>query len=135
MPSVCKRCGSSDIDTDPARGDAVCTKCGSVVDEHLIVSEVEFEENSAGGANVIGQFVSAEGVVSVYDFCPTVMALKILAVSASADLQKISSILLFSAIDFICSKSFPFLLCWHFLYADIFNYMPSDVSRGGGGHC
>ncbi|XP_065063967.1 transcription factor IIIB 90 kDa subunit-like [Rhopilema esculentum] len=65
MPSVCKRCGSSDIDTDPARGDAVCTKCGSVVDEHLIVSEVEFEENSAGGANVIGQFVSAEGNTSL----------------------------------------------------------------------
>ena len=62
MPSVCKSCGCSDIDTDPARGDAVCTKCGSVVDDHIIVSEVEFEENSAGGANVIGQFVSAEGM-------------------------------------------------------------------------
>ena len=61
MPVVCKSCGCSDIDTDPARGDAVCTKCGSVVDDHLIVSEVEFEENTAGGANVIGQFVAAEG--------------------------------------------------------------------------
>eukprot|EP00794_Sanderia_malayensis_P019944 gene19944-21897_t len=61
MPSVCKGCGCSDIDTDPTRGGAVCTNCGSVVDDHLIVAEVEFEENSAGGANVIGQFVSAEG--------------------------------------------------------------------------
>jgi len=61
MPVACKNCGCSDIDTDPARGDAVCTKCGSVVDDHLIVSEVEFEENTAGGANVIGQFVAAEG--------------------------------------------------------------------------
>ena len=61
MPSVCKNCGSSDIDTDPTRGDAVCTNCGSVVEETFIVSEVEFQENSAGGANVIGQFVSSEG--------------------------------------------------------------------------
>ena len=70
MPAVCKSCGCSDIDTDPARGDAVCTKCGSVVDDHLIVSEVEFEENSAGGANVIGQYVAAEGnyLLQLYTF-------------------------------------------------------------------
>ncbi len=66
MPSVCKSCGCSDIDVDHARGDAVCTNCGSVVDDHLIVAEVEFQENSAGGANVIGQFVSADGMECIF---------------------------------------------------------------------
>lgn len=61
MSSACKHCGSTDLDTDPARGDTVCTNCGSVLESQLIVSEVQFQENSAGGSNVIGQFVSAEG--------------------------------------------------------------------------
>ena len=59
---VCKQCGCNDIDVDPARGDAVCTNCGSVLEDQIIVSEVQFEENSKGGANVIGQFVSSEGL-------------------------------------------------------------------------
>ncbi|CAH1791724.1 unnamed protein product [Owenia fusiformis] len=58
---ACSHCGCSDIDTDPARGDAVCTGCGSVLEDQIIVSEVQFEENRLGGASVIGQFVSSEG--------------------------------------------------------------------------
>ncbi|ELU04238.1 hypothetical protein CAPTEDRAFT_78120, partial [Capitella teleta] len=58
---VCTQCGCTDIDTDPARGDAVCTGCGSVLEDQIIVSEVQFQENSAGGASVVGQYVSAEG--------------------------------------------------------------------------
>ena len=58
---VCNHCGSSDIDTDPARGDAVCTNCGSVLEDQIIVSEVQFAENGIGGSSVIGQFVSNEG--------------------------------------------------------------------------
>ena len=58
---ACTHCGCSDIDTDPARGDAVCTGCGSVLEDQIIVSEIQFQENSAGGASVIGQYVSAEG--------------------------------------------------------------------------
>ena len=58
---VCTHCGCSDIDKDPARGDAVCTGCGSVLEDQIIVSEVQFQENAAGGASVIGQYVSAEG--------------------------------------------------------------------------
>ena len=58
---VCNQCGCADIDTDPARGDAVCTGCGSVLEDQIIVSEVQFQENSAGGASVVGQYVSAEG--------------------------------------------------------------------------
>ncbi|KAJ0173749.1 hypothetical protein K1T71_010898 [Dendrolimus kikuchii] len=56
----CKHCGSSDIEVDPARGDAVCTNCGTVLEDNIIVSEVEFQQNTHGGSSAIGQFVSAE---------------------------------------------------------------------------
>ncbi|KAM4723704.1 BRF1 general transcription factor IIIB subunit a [Anableps anableps] len=58
---VCKHCGSSDIDTDQARGDAVCMGCGSVLEDNIIVSEVEFVETGGGGSLAVGQFVSSEG--------------------------------------------------------------------------
>ena len=58
---VCKQCGCSDVEIDQARGDAVCTNCGSVLEDNIIVSEVQFEQNAAGASNVIGQFVSSEG--------------------------------------------------------------------------
>lgn len=58
---VCKNCGSSDIDVDQARGDAVCMGCGSVLEDNIIVSEVEFVETGGGGSLAVGQFVSAEG--------------------------------------------------------------------------
>ncbi|MCI4389436.1 hypothetical protein PGIGA_G00097950 [Pangasianodon gigas] len=57
----CKNCGGADIDIDQARGSAVCTACGSVLEDNIIVSEVQFVENSGGGASAIGQFVSADG--------------------------------------------------------------------------
>ena len=59
--AVCAHCGCSDIDIDHARGDAVCTSCGSVLDDQIIVSEVQFQENSTGVSSVIGQYVSSEG--------------------------------------------------------------------------
>eukprot|EP00111_Clytia_hemisphaerica_P024927 TCONS_00073442-protein len=61
MGVSCKNCGGTEIDHDQARGDSVCVGCGSVVESLCIVNEVEFQENSAGNASVIGQFVSAEG--------------------------------------------------------------------------
>ena len=40
----------------------MCTSCGSVLEEGLIVSEVGYIESAGGGASVaIGQFVSADG--------------------------------------------------------------------------
>uniref|UniRef100_A0A7N6AM85 B-related factor 1 n=1 Tax=Anabas testudineus TaxID=64144 RepID=A0A7N6AM85_ANATE len=57
---VCKNCGCSDIDVDQARGDAVCMGCGSVLEDNIIVSEVEFVESGGGGSLAVGQFVSAE---------------------------------------------------------------------------
>lgn len=58
---VCKNCGSSDIDVDQARGDAVCMGCGSVLEDNIIVSEVEFVESGGGGSLAVGQFVAAGG--------------------------------------------------------------------------
>ena len=49
-----------EVDRDEARGFIVCTKCGYVREEHSMVSSVQFKENSSGGADMIGQFVSSE---------------------------------------------------------------------------
>jgi transcription factor IIIB subunit 2 len=56
----CRQCGCSEIDSDPSRGDAVCTNCGFVLEESIIVSEVTFEEDGHGGASAVGQFVSGD---------------------------------------------------------------------------
>jgi len=58
---VCPHCGGTDVDKDPARGDAVCTGCGSVLEDTIIVSEVQFAEGAGGASSVIGQFISSEG--------------------------------------------------------------------------
>lgn len=58
---ACQHCGCSEIDTDPTRGDAVCTGCGSVLENSIIVSEIQFEENAHGGARAIGQLISMDG--------------------------------------------------------------------------
>lgn len=62
MSSSCPHCGCSKIEIEPARGDAICTSCGTVLSEHNIVSEVQFLENSKGGSSAIGQFVSNDSI-------------------------------------------------------------------------
>lgn len=57
----CANCGCSEIDTDPARGDAVCMGCGSVLENNIIVSEIQFEENAHGGSRAIGQLITMDG--------------------------------------------------------------------------
>ncbi|KAM8913157.1 BRF1 general transcription factor IIIB subunit a isoform 2-T2 [Spinachia spinachia] len=57
---VCKNCGGSDIDVDHARGDAVCMTCGSVLEDNIIVSEVEFVETGGGASSAVGQFIAAD---------------------------------------------------------------------------
>ncbi|KAM4625342.1 BRF1 general transcription factor IIIB subunit a [Polymixia lowei] len=57
---ACKNCGSVDIDVDQARGNAVCMGCGSVLEDNIIVSEVEFMETGGGGSHAVGQFVSGD---------------------------------------------------------------------------
>ncbi|KAJ3607174.1 hypothetical protein NHX12_026687 [Muraenolepis orangiensis] len=59
-PRVCKTCGGGDIDLDQARGNAVCTSCGSVLEDNIIVSEVQFVEGSGGVTSAVGQFVSSD---------------------------------------------------------------------------
>lgn len=60
-PKVCKNCGCSDIDVDQARGNAVCMGCGSVLEDNVIVSEVEFVETGGGASHAVGRFVASEG--------------------------------------------------------------------------
>ncbi|KAM4522087.1 transcription factor IIIB 90 kDa subunit-like [Odontesthes bonariensis] len=60
---LCRTCGGADIDVDQARGSAVCTGCGSVLEDNIIVSEVQFVEGSGGVSSAVGQFVSADGPV------------------------------------------------------------------------
>ena len=47
MPS-CTSCGSSSIETDHARGSAVCTQCGMVLEDNIIMAEVSFMDNDKG---------------------------------------------------------------------------------------
>lgn len=56
----CKNCGSVDVEVDSARGDAVCTNCGSVLEDNIIVAEIQYEEGAHGTSSAIGQFVSAD---------------------------------------------------------------------------
>lgn len=58
--ATCNQCGSTDLESDPTRGDTFCTKCGAVIEENLIVSELQFEEGSHGAANLIGRMVSSD---------------------------------------------------------------------------
>uniref|UniRef100_A0AAY4B5H2 Transcription factor IIIB 90 kDa subunit n=1 Tax=Denticeps clupeoides TaxID=299321 RepID=A0AAY4B5H2_9TELE len=64
---VCQSCGCTDIDVDQARGNAVCMSCGSVLEDNIIVSEVQFVENSGGGSSAVGQFVSADGKRQIHN--------------------------------------------------------------------
>ena len=55
----CPNCGSTDIETDSQRGDAVCIQCGTVLEENAIVNEVTFAQDAGGGSQVVGQYVAA----------------------------------------------------------------------------
>ncbi|KAJ3612950.1 hypothetical protein NHX12_019207 [Muraenolepis orangiensis] len=56
---TCLNCGGTAIDVDQARGDAVCMGCGSVLEDNIIVSEVEFADRG-GSARAMGQFVAGD---------------------------------------------------------------------------
>ena len=57
--TICGNCGSTEMEDD--NGMLVCTQCGAVVEDQVIVSEIQFQENSGGGVVALGQFVSSEG--------------------------------------------------------------------------
>lgn len=67
----CRNCGSTDIETDPARGDAVCTDCGFVLEDQLIVSETAFKETPSGNMMVLGQFVANDSTGGATGFGAT----------------------------------------------------------------
>lgn len=58
----CKVCGNTEFSREyhTASSDLACTKCGTVLEENPIVSEVTFAETSNGGATVQGAFVGAD---------------------------------------------------------------------------
>ncbi|CEF62856.1 Transcription factor IIIB 90 kDa subunit [Strongyloides ratti] len=59
MVRTCHHCGSSEIDEDTSRGDTTCMNCGTVLEESIVVSDVQFEER-AGISSLVGQFVSRD---------------------------------------------------------------------------
>ncbi|CAL7951664.1 unnamed protein product [Xylocopa violacea] len=69
--SKCRNCGSTNIETDPARGDAVCTECGVVLEDQLIVSETAFKETPSGNMMVLGQFVANDSTGGATGFGAT----------------------------------------------------------------
>ncbi|XP_071874920.1 brf RNA polymerase III subunit isoform X1 [Bombus fervidus] len=69
--SKCRNCGSTNIETDPARGDAVCTDCGFVLEDQLIVSETAFKETPSGNMMVLGQFVASDSTGGATGFGAT----------------------------------------------------------------
>ncbi|CAJ0960038.1 unnamed protein product, partial [Mesorhabditis belari] len=60
MGRCCKHCGSTEIDEDAARGDAICMGCGVVLEESIVVVENQFTELAGGSHALVGQFVSAD---------------------------------------------------------------------------
>ncbi|KAF8345136.1 BRF1-domain-containing protein [Amanita rubescens] len=56
--SICSDCGGTVIEYDHAAGNGFCVSCGTVVEENTIVSELGFDETSAGAAVVQGSFVA-----------------------------------------------------------------------------
>lgn len=46
---------------DTQRGHAVCTQCGTVLENSVIVAEVGFQEDARGRSSAIGQHVNADG--------------------------------------------------------------------------
>jgi len=53
----CPACSSTLIDHDSNTGCSVCTRCGVVIEENSIVSEVTFTETASGASVLQGQFI------------------------------------------------------------------------------
>ncbi|ODV87277.1 hypothetical protein CANARDRAFT_21240 [[Candida] arabinofermentans NRRL YB-2248] len=62
MSLRCTNCGHTDLvrDHNTASSDLACARCGTVMEENPIVSEVTFGENAAGAATVQGAFVGSD---------------------------------------------------------------------------
>ena len=66
MPALkCQNCGSAEIESDSSRADSVCTKCGTVCESGIIVSDVQFEENAHGGSSALGMTLNTDKLFSL----------------------------------------------------------------------
>lgn len=45
----CINCSSTNVHYDPTKGDSVCTKCGTVLEENAVVADITFENTKAVG--------------------------------------------------------------------------------------
>ncbi|XP_012224753.1 transcription factor IIIB 90 kDa subunit [Linepithema humile] len=64
----CRNCGSTNIETDPARGDAICMECGFVLEDSVIINQTTFEESSSGKVMVLGHFVANDSTGGATSF-------------------------------------------------------------------
>ncbi|XP_039315524.1 transcription factor IIIB 90 kDa subunit-like [Solenopsis invicta] len=64
----CRNCGSTNIETDPGRGDAICIECGLVLEDSVIISQTTFEESSSGKVMVLGHFVANDSTGGATNF-------------------------------------------------------------------
>lgn len=64
----CKTCGHTQFDVNryTAAGDVSCLRCGTVLEENPIVSEVQFGESSSGAAMVQGAMVGADQARAIF---------------------------------------------------------------------
>ncbi|KAI9016770.1 cyclin-like protein [Hyaloraphidium curvatum] len=56
----CRACGPTTAESDEHRGHTVCVRCGQVLEENAIVSEVTFSEKANGAAVADGFFIGAD---------------------------------------------------------------------------
>ena len=49
----CDSCGSTEIDVDPSRADAVCTHCGNVLESSIIVSDIQVIYNQCATCIIV----------------------------------------------------------------------------------
>ena len=54
----CDSCGSTEIDVDPSRADAVCTHCGNVLESSIIVSDIQVIYNQCATCIIVKKEIS-----------------------------------------------------------------------------
>ena len=55
----CDSCGSTEIDVDPSRADAVCTHCGNVLESSIIVSDIQVIYNQCATCIIVKNEISS----------------------------------------------------------------------------
>lgn len=54
---ICTSCGEDSVLEMTEHAQTVCTRCGTVLSENAIVSEVQFGETGSGAAMVQGSYI------------------------------------------------------------------------------